>query len=301
MRIICVGEAMIEFAPTGSLGTYARSFAGDTFNTAWYLKALRPDWSVEYLTAVGTDSLSDEFLSFATEAGIGTDFIQRHPYRKMAAYMIQLKEAERSFHYWRETSAARTLADDRTALDAAFAGADLVFVSGITSAIIGPDGRRILNDALGRARGAGVKTAFDPNLRPALWPDPATMTRETTQAARFADYVFPSFDEEAHHFGDLTPRMTMERYRAAGASCVVVKNGDGGVFWRIGAEEGHFTPPAIDHVRDTTAAGDSFNAGFLAGSLAGLNAEASLTIASHIAGQVIQKTGALVSIDRTLA
>jgi 2-dehydro-3-deoxygluconokinase len=32
-RILCIGECMVELAPTGD-GTYRQGFAGDTFNMA---------------------------------------------------------------------------------------------------------------------------------------------------------------------------------------------------------------------------------------------------------------------------
>lgn len=40
-RIISVGECMVEMAPTGE-GTFAMGFAGDTLNTAWYLRRALP-------------------------------------------------------------------------------------------------------------------------------------------------------------------------------------------------------------------------------------------------------------------
>ena len=40
-RILCIGECMVELAPTDD-GTYRQGFAGDTFNMAWYLRRLLP-------------------------------------------------------------------------------------------------------------------------------------------------------------------------------------------------------------------------------------------------------------------
>ena len=56
-RIVCVGECMVELAPAGD-GLYRRGFAGDTFNTAWYLRRKLPDdWTVAYGTCIGTGSM----------------------------------------------------------------------------------------------------------------------------------------------------------------------------------------------------------------------------------------------------
>ena len=41
MRVVSVGECMVELSGAGQ-GLWRQAFAGDTFNTAWYLRALMP-------------------------------------------------------------------------------------------------------------------------------------------------------------------------------------------------------------------------------------------------------------------
>ena len=159
MRIVCAGEAMIELVPTGTESEYRRSFAGDTFNTSWYLARLQPDWSVDYLTTVGRDTLSESLCRFARNEGIGTGHIGRHETRSLGLYLIELHNGERSFQYWREHSAARLLADHPDALAAAFANADLIYFSGITLAILEEAARRAIllgprKRQVGTARGS---------------------------------------------------------------------------------------------------------------------------------------------------
>ncbi|SNX73826.1 pfkB family carbohydrate kinase [Cereibacter ovatus] len=104
-------------------------FAGDTLNTAWYLRrALPPDWQGDYLTTVGTDAISNRMLAFLQAAGLGTGHIARLPDRTVRLYLIELTNGERSFAYWRGQSAARLLAADTAALAAGLAGAGLVVV-----------------------------------------------------------------------------------------------------------------------------------------------------------------------------
>jgi 2-dehydro-3-deoxygluconokinase len=113
---LAIGECMVEMAPTGG-GTFAKGFAGDTLNTAWYVrKSLSQDWAVSYLTAVGNDQISEEMIAFLDGAGLTTDHIQRLNDRTIGLYLIQLNDGERSFAYWRSQSAARCLADDAAAL-----------------------------------------------------------------------------------------------------------------------------------------------------------------------------------------
>lgn len=294
MRIVLVGECMVELAPATVDGQFQLSFAGDTFNTAWYLRKLRPDWSVDYVTEIGKDAISDQMLNFIDGHGVGTTHIARHPTRTVGLYMISLQDGERSFSYWRGQSAAKELARDAARLDAAFAGADLIYVSGITLAILDEAGRALLLDRLQAAKGF---VAFDTNLRPKLWPDAPTMCAAMMQAAAVSDVVLPSHDDEAAHFGDATPEATLERYVAAGAGTVVVKNGPGAIHFIQDGTRGVITPTKVSDVIDTTAAGDSFNAAILVAAAERSPMQAAARTASRLAARVICGRGALVEID----
>lgn len=297
-RVLAIGECMAELAPLAEPDTYRLGYAGDTFNTAWYLSRIAPDISVSYFTAVGDDALSAKMLERFRDSGIDTDHVQIVPSRSVGLYMISLDNGERSFSYWRDQSAARLLARDPDALAKAMREADLVYVSGITLAILGDGGRQNLTDVLRSARQAGKCVAFDPNLRPNLWESPEKMTEIVMKAARLCDIALPSFEDEARWFGDADPDATLRRYADAGIRTVVVKNGAERVWYRDRGRQGSVGVPALDSVVDTTAAGDSFNAAILAGHVAGASLEASIALACRLAGQVVQGKGALVPVDR---
>ncbi|MEO8241937.1 MAG: sugar kinase [bacterium] len=289
MRAVCVGECMVELAPAGG-GLLQQGFAGDTFNTAWYLKRLRPDWQVDYLSAVGTDAISDAMLGFMAGAGIGTGHVARVSERTVGLYLISLANGERSFSYWRGQSAARMLADDPVRLAAALVGADVVLFSGITLAILTPERRKVLLAAL---KACGAKVAFDPNMRLRLWADRGEMAAAVAEAAGVADIALPSFDEETALQGDADPQVTLARYLGLGAGTVVVKNGGGRMWAGDAAKVMPFDPAPVAPV-DTTAAGDSFNAGFLAQWMAGAGLADCLAEGAALAGRVIRQPGALV-------
>lgn len=295
-RFVSIGECMVEMAPQPD-GHYAMGFAGDTLNTAWYARAcLSKGWQVDYLSAVGQDAVSDRMVAFMQGAGIGTQHIARVPGRTVGLYLIELQGAERSFSYWRSTSAARCLADDPQALALALNGAALAYVSGITLAILAPPARTRLMQALAEARATGTRIAFDPNLRPRLWSSEAEMCQTITQVAALSDIVLPSFEDEARHFHDADPAATRARYHAAGAGTVVVKNGADATLYSDRSVLVHHTPPKVDKVVDTTAAGDSFNAGFLAAWLAGQDPVSAMAAGAAVAGRVIGTRGALVPL-----
>ena len=300
-RIVCIGECMVELSQAEA-GLWRLGFAGDTLNTAWYLRArLKEDWQVAYLTRLGQDRFSNEMRAFIAGAGISTEAIQTDPDHTIGLYAISLDQGERSFSYWRGQSAARRLAEDPKALEAALDGADLAYFSGITLAILPEAGRATLLAALARARAAGCKVAFDPNIRERLWPDAATLRHAITAGAAVADIVLPSFDDEARWFGDADPQATRARYAALGANEIVVKNGAGALcLWQAGSTETCMSFPAVTP-SDTTGAGDSFNGGYLAARLAGADQTMAARHAHDLAARVVCAPGALLPMAEARA
>lgn len=296
-QITCIGEAMVEFAPAAAAGDYRMGFAGDTLNTAWYLRrALPKAWAVEYLTAVGQDAVSERMVQFFEDAGVGTRHIARVAGRTVGLYLIELKDGERSFAYWRGQSAARLLADDVARLTTGLADAGVVYLSGITLAILEGAGRENLYAAMSAARETGARVVFDPNLRPRLWTDEATMCRVVMEAAALSDIVLPSHEDEATFFGDADVKATADRYADVGAGLVIVKNGGDEMLTREGNVYATHAPEVVGQIVDTTAAGDSFNAGFLAAWLAGGDVAASVRTGAKMAAQVIGRRGALCEV-----
>ena len=297
-RIVAIGEAMVELAPAGGPDLYRAGFAGDTLNTAWYLRKLMPaSDQIAYFTAIGRDAMSDRMLDFIATAGLVTDHIDRRDDSSVGLYMISLSNGERSFSYWRGQSAARRMLDSDANLRAALQGADVAYLSGITLAILPDADRARLLDVLRGFRATGGKVAFDPNLRPRLWPDTQTMTHAVMQAAELSDIALPSFEDEAGWFNDPTPEATANRYRDAGVGIVVVKNGPDQILVATPDQSFTVAPTRVADVVDTTAAGDSFNAGFLASYLATGDLRQACIAGAGIAGQVIRQTGALVEVQ----
>lgn len=296
-RFLAIGECMVELAQIAP-DTYKRGFAGDTFNTAWYARRLLPDdWTVGYVSAIGTDAVSDEMVAFMAGQGIDTSTLRRVPDRTVGLYMISVEDGERSFSYWRSQSAARLLAEDADWMSNLFADLSsdtVLYFSGITLAILSSDHRTRLCDHLVRARDNGVTVAFDTNLRPRLWASKDEMQAGMMQGAASASIVLPSFDEEQILFGDTSPDQTIVRYRDCGATTVAVKN-SGGDLTLWGEKFGQVTVAAqpVTQVVDSTAAGDSFGAGFLSGLATCGDPTTAAAKAMALAAQVIQRRGAL--------
>jgi 2-dehydro-3-deoxygluconokinase len=292
-NVVGVGEAMLEFAPVGD-DVYRRGFAGDTLNTCWHLAELiGENGSVGYLTGVGTDPWSDAFVAFLEGGGLEASRVFRDPTRTIGLYVISLAGAERRFSYWRDMSAARLLADDPVRLAAALRDVGLIHVSGITLAIIDEDGRRNLLDALGRARSEGAVVSFDPNARLRVWRDEAALRRATREMMDAADILLPSFEDERRFWGDATPEATLTRMEGYGVQEIAVKNGADPVVFSFDGVRGEAPTPKVETIRDTTGAGDAFNAGYLAARLTGKSPLDSCTLGQQVATEVIGHFGAL--------
>ncbi len=297
-RLLCIGECMMELSPAEG-GLLRPSFAGDTFNTAWYARELLPpEFTVDYLTAVGNDQISASLLGFIHEANIGLGHIRIIPNARLGLYMIQLDEyGERSFLYWRETSAARKLADDPANLRAAIEKADVIHFSGITLAILSPEARETLLVELRRAKASGGVVCFDPNIRPSLWESRAVMREMCEEAARASNIVLPGMDEERDHFGAARAEDVIERYLALGCDAVLLKRGAQGALLHAMGKTVPIPAAPAPWVVDTTAAGDSFAGAFLARLMQGEAPERAARKAAIVAAEVIGSHGALVRLS----
>ncbi len=278
-KVACVGECMVELRETAP-GTLVRGFGGDTLNTAVYLARLGV--AVDYMTALGDDGWSDEMVAAWVAEGVGTQAVRRVPGRLPGLYVIQTDTAgERQFLYWRDSAPARALFDDG---GPSLAGYDVVYFSGITLSLYAAAGRAALFDALARVRAAGGRVAFDTNYRARGWPQ-GDAAPWYLKALGNADIVFASVEDMAQVFEDW--ETTLAGF--PDAECVV-KMAQPAV--RVGGAV--VAAPTIGRVVDTTAAGDSFAAAYLAARLRGSTVIAAAEAGHRLAGTVVQYPGAII-------
>lgn len=295
-RAASIGECMIELSPRPG-GQFALGFGGDTLNTAVYMARL--GIKVDYLTALGDDAFSDQMLAAWQAEGVGTAQVRRLAGRVPGLYLIQTDSAgERRFSYWRDRAPARELFQlpDTDALLAAIESAyDLVYLSGISLSLYGDDGRARLTQALDTLRARGGRVAFDSNYRPRNWPDVATARDTMADLLRRSDIALVSADDERALWGDADPAATAKRLQALGPAEIVVKSaGDAAVLLVKGARAVSVAPERDVKPVDSTAAGDSFNAAYLAARLADAPPLDAARAGHRLAAAVIQHPGAVI-------
>lgn len=284
MRIACVGEAMIELSLAGE--TPKLGVAGDTLNTAIYLHRSAPDVQVDFVTCLGDDPFSQRISDFISSQGVGIAAIRRINGASPGLYAITTTdEGERSFTYWRNASAARQLFSDHDF--SALAVYDAVYLSGISMAILPPAVRTALIEWLGSSP---VKVIYDSNYRPRLWEGQAHAQQITTAMWRRANVALPSIDDEMALFDETAEQV--ERRFAAHLGQGALKRGEEGPM-SLGSQVAQTYAPA-GSVVDTTAAGDSFNGGYLGALMTGKSQSEALMAGHRLAAKVVQHRGAIM-------
>ena len=297
LRIALIGECMIELQHRAD-GSLHQSFGGDTLNAAVYLRReLGDSGAVDYVTALGDDSFSDAMCQQWTDEGLGLGMVQRLAGRLPGLYCIQTDASgERKFLYWRNEAAVRDCFTTPAAepILAALPDYDVVYFSGITLAVLGEIGRERLLQTLIETRRRGGKVVFDNNYRPRLWASVEEARAAYRSVLPYVDLALLTVDDEQalFHFSD--GAAVFAAYEQIGTPEVVLKRGAEACLIRCAGESFEVPAQKVERVVDTTAAGDSFSAAYLASRLKGGSPVEAAQAGHRLASRVIQVPGALI-------
>lgn len=311
-QILAVGEVMVELAPAGETGgkkLMALGYAGDTYNTSIYLSRL--GIRTAYFTRLGDDPYSAEVIQHMENEGLDTESVERVPGRTPGLYLIANQpNGERSFTFWRGQSPAREMfASDASvsAFEQGLKTVQRVYFSGVTLGILGDAARVWFFSALRAFRAGGGAVIFDNNYRPQLWRDREQAQAAMAEALRVADMALLTDDDETRLWDSGEESDILSRCQSAGVLEVAIKRGPRPVILASRRGAGDFTEtcsvpvPPVPNLVDTTAAGDSFNAGYLSARLSGSGPASAAAFGSRCARVVIQHRGAIVPRDLFLA
>lgn len=296
-RVACIGECMLELSGADNRAM-TLSYGGDTLNTAVYLARL--GITVDYVTALGDDPYSDGMIEQWRAEGVGTDLVVRAPGRVPGLYAIRTEAGgERQFFYWRDMAPARDLFGfpEAAAFVERLAGCDYIYLSGITLSLYRPEHREKLFALLDALRADGSRIVFDTNYRPRGWKDAAAARDAMTALLSRTDLAAPTLGDDMLVFGDLNAEACADRLHGAGVTEAVVKMDAEGCLVSLSGLHEHVATVARVEPVDTSAAGDSFNAAYLAARLRGAGPVEAARLGHRLAGEVIMHRGAVIPRD----
>lgn len=251
--ILCCGEALIDMLPRETAKqepAFAPYAGGAVFNTAIALGRLGAP--AGYFGGLSTDLFGQLLTDSLTTSRVDSALAPRSD-RPTTLAFVTLVDGHAKYAFYDENTAGRSLMpDDIPALSAEVAA---LFFGGI-SLVSEPaaDTYAAFCD-----QQAGRRTIMiDPNIRPGFITDPDRYRARLNGMLAVADIVKVS-DEDMDWLGT-TPQAMLQ----AGTALVLVTRGAAGV--SCYRASGAFDVPAeTAKVVDTVGAGDTFNAGLLAG------------------------------------
>jgi 2-dehydro-3-deoxygluconokinase len=294
-RVITVGELMIELVRGGD-GRFGLGCAGDTFNVAVYLA--RSGIASAFATVLGDDIYSDALLALAAAEGVASDLVLRMRGRLPGLALVDTDTAgARESYEWRGQSPARELFElpEWARIAEGVSKAKLVYFSGITLSLYSNVGLGRFLALIETIRRHGAKIVFDPNFRPHGWRGDLSRTRTVfMEALKRVDIALPAYDDEAVLWGDPSPEATVQRLQAFGIPEIVVKNGPNSALVAASGQSEFVPVPEVMVPVDPTAAGDGFNAAYIAARLSGKQPNEAAGAAHSLAAQVIRHRGAIM-------
>lgn len=303
-NVAFIGECMVELQKTAD-GVIRQTFGGDTLNSAAYFSRIanRFGMRAEYVSALGDDTFSIGMRKFWSEENVGSALTRTMPGRTPGLYFIEVdSQGERTFTYWRGEAAVRdTFAEgDGDAVLERLGEFDAVYLSGISLAVLRGNGRDRLLTRLATLKATGKRIFFDCNFRPRIWAGEKTPEENARpwyeRVIACSDAVFVSRDEiGALGFAtDAACNDVCEAIAAHGAQEVLLKDGDGECLLKHPGGIARIPARSVNAVVDTTAAGDSFSAAYIACRRLNFSPEESVGKAHILASSVISHKGAVI-------
>ena len=287
LDVLC--RTVTELPPPGSLqkiDTVDFALSGNGGSLAMALARLGV--SVDLAGYSGADVIGDQFRTMLTTEGVGIDKLTRHPTAGTGTSIVTVTPTgERSIFY---VNGANDEVNLESVPEDWLHGLRILAV---TSVFVLP---HFTGEAIAqlfqRAHAAGARTVLN-----ICWDGEARGLDFLAPALANSDYFVLNFDEGCQLTGFDTPNDIIGRLVEFTSGMIVLTLGAEGCCFRT--ESGIERVPAVPvQATDTTGAGDSFVAGFIAGLIRGHSLSECVQLGCEIAAYAVTGTGAYVRIPR---
>ncbi len=297
--IVCCGEALIDMLPRAlpdGTAVLLPATGGAVYNTAIALGRLGVPTG--FFSGLSTDMFGRQLEADLLESGVDASYCARSA-RPTTLAFVELTDGNASYTFYDEETAGRMLSpNDLPQFDA---GVEALHFGAI-SLIPEPCGGTY--EALQEREAASRVISFDPNIRANFIADADAHRARMRRMVARSDIVKVSDEDLAWIEPDRDAESAIQDWLDAGTSVVVTTMGSDGA--RAMTRGGEIGVPAVRvDVVDTVGAGDSFDAGFLAGlreqgllsksALRGIGPDSlrePLELAARVAAFVVSRAGA---------
>ena len=271
--VLTVGDSLIALLPDSAGGIEDTSglvmhTGGAELNTVVGLSRLGVFTS--WLGRLGDDPLGRRVLRTLADEGVDTTLVVHDPSAPTGLYLREWRPdgMRRPFYYRKESAGSRLAVRDwPDPWPDSLAVPDVLHVTGITLAL--SDGASdAVESMVEKGRDLGCMISFDPNYRQNLWPDAATARAALCRLVDRADLVMLSEEDAELLVASTDPDHVLDAVSSHGPQQVVFKRGAKGAVASRGHERVTVAAEPVAAAVDPVGAGDAFNAGFLAATLA---------------------------------
>jgi fructokinase len=261
--VAVAGEALVDLVPAPVGDYFEIAPGGSPANVA--LGLARLGVPARLLARIADDLLGRRIREHLTHNGVQLDHaVAAHEQTSLA--MVSLDADGSPAYDFRISGTADwqwTPAEVDGALDPGASGPVVALHSG-SLALTTPPGDAVLRDLLVRASEA-VTISYDPNCRPLLMGDPATVLAGVHELLAVADVVKVSSEDLNWLLPGMSAEQVVDDWLSRGPTLVAVTLGSDGVLAGTAAGLRARRPGVSVKVIDTVGAGDTFSAALLAG------------------------------------
>jgi len=258
--LLSYGEVLVDFLPDDENTHYFPMAGGAPANVAVaYAKLAGKSY---FAGGIGDDNFGRMLLEQLQNEGVNTDYTFKFNQSSTALVLVSLDtDGERSFDFYRNNTA-----DTRynTAQINEIEWDDLDIFHYCSNTLTNTFMYNNTYHAIEKAKSNHLLISFDVNLRQKIWDDLASLPSAVQSCLQESDVVKLS-REEADYLAiaeEISYETYIEKILSVGVKLIVVTNGPNDVHV-ISRHFSKFIPVPMITAVDTTAAGDSFIAGFL--------------------------------------